>query len=35
MQVSRDKSLADAQYYKALKDIEANKVPSQNINFNS
>lgn len=26
MQVNRDKSLADAAYYKALKEIEANKV---------
>jgi len=26
MQVNRDKSLADAEFYKALKEIESNKV---------
>ena len=26
MQVNRDKSLADAEYYKALKETESNKV---------
>ena len=31
MQVNRDKSLADAEFYKALKETESNKVNSTNI----
>ena len=31
MQVNRDKSLADAEFYKALKETESNKVNFTNI----
>ena len=31
MQVNRDKSLADAQFYKALKETESNKVILFNV----